>query len=124
MYPYEDSEDIGLSIDEQREVAKRIIDLKKKGDYKIINSYSYLESVGENMDKKKENCPSFLTLLMDSNTNFKQGCTVEQIEDCKCELCNAGCYGELRQAMHFKLDAVNFLKKTMDLESSKILWLK
>ncbi len=124
MYPYEGAKDIALSPSQQRDVAERIIDLKDKERYKIINSYSYLESVGRNMDKKRETCPSFLTLLIDVDSTMKQGCTVEQIEDCKCDLCNAGCYGELTQAMKLKLDALNFLKKTMGLESDKLLWLK
>ncbi|MEF8874660.1 MAG: radical SAM protein [Candidatus Thermoplasmatota archaeon] len=124
MYPYEDSKDIALSPSEQEEVAQDIIDLKDKGGYNIINSYSYLRSVGKNMGNKRETCPSFLTLLIDADMTMRQGCTAEQIEDCKCELCNAGCYGELTQAMKLKPDAINFLKKTVGLESDKLLWLK
>ncbi len=123
MYPYEGSKDIALSPPEQKQVAEKIIRLKRTEKYDIINSYSYLRSVGKSMDKKRKHCPSFLTLLIDVDTTMRQGCTVEQIEDCKCELCNAGCYGELAQAMKLKPDAINFLKRTMGLDSHKLFWL-
>lgn len=118
MYPYKDVDDIALTLSEQRQVAREIINLKE--DYSIISSYSYLRSVGE-VEKK---CPSFLTLLIDSDLSVHKGCTVELKEECRCEVCNLGCYGELSQAMRLKLDSLNFLKKTAGVESHKLFWLK
>ncbi len=120
MYPYQDSKDIALSLPQQKKVADEIINLKSR--YNIISSYSYLRSIGKK--KYKKNCPSFLTLLVDVDTSMHQGCTVELIEECRCHLCNLGCYGELAQAMRLKKDSIDFLKKTAGFKSDKLLWLK
>ncbi len=118
MYPYKGSKDIALSLSEQKETASKII--KLKDEHNIINSCSYLRSVGKK--SRKEDCRSFLTLLIDTDLTFHQGCTVEQIEECRCEVCNLGCYGELTQALKLRIDALKFLQKSTGLED-KLLWL-
>lgn len=117
MYPYRSAEDIALSVEEQVKHAEVILKLKK--NYKIINSDSYLKNVGKNWT-----CSSFLTLLIRPDTSMTQGCTVEQIEKCRCEECNMGCYGELSQAMKLKRDSIEFLKRSAGLVSKYGLWLK
>lgn len=120
MYPYQDSKNLALPLTEQNNIAKRIIELKKKNEYNIISSYSYLNSIANK--RKKEDCPSFLTLLIDTDLTFHQGCTVEQIEECRCEVCNLACYGELTEAMGLNIDSLKFLKKTTGLDD-RLLWL-
>ncbi len=118
MYPYKKAHDIALNPSEQRVIARKIIQLKEENN--IISSESYLRSVG--MENK--NCPSFLTTVIDADTTIRQGCTVEQIEECRCDVCSLGCYGELTQAMKLRLDAIEFLKKTAGLSSHRLLWLR
>lgn len=120
MYPYKSSPDLALPISEQKILAKKIIELKNRKEYNIISSYSYLESIGKK--RKRKNCPYFLTLLIDTDLTFRQGCTVEQLEECKCEVCNFGCYGELTEAMKLRLDSLKFLKRSTGLKD-KLLWL-
>ncbi len=121
MYPYKSSKDLALSLSEQEKVAKNIIELKKKKEYNIISSYSYLKAIGKK--RRKEKCPSFLTLLIDTDLTLRQGCTVEQLEMCKCEVCNLGCYGELTEAMKLRFDSLKFLKISTGLED-RLLWLR
>jgi len=113
MYPYKGYEDLALPIKEQREIAEKIMRMKRKGDYNIISSNSYLNSIRHT--RKKEYCASFLTLLIDVDLTYHQGCTIEQIEECRCEVCNLGCYGELTEAINLKKDAIQFLKDTTGL---------
>lgn len=116
MYPYNSAKDIALTVEEQMETAQHILELKK--GYNVINSDSYLKDVGRN-----KQCSSFLTLLIGAGTRITHGCTVEQIEECRCEECNMSCYGELSQAMKLKRDSIEFLKKSAGLKSKFGLWL-
>ncbi len=117
MYPYQSVSDIALSVEEQISASKEILKLKEK--YNIINSRSYLSNVG-----KDWNCSSFLTLLIGPDTSTHRGCTVEQIEQCRCCECNMACYGELSQAINMKPDSIDFLKKSAGLEDHLLLWMK
>lgn len=117
IYPYKNIKDQALDKRERSNIAKEIMELKSK--YKVINSDSYLESVGKNW-----NCKPWLTLNVNSGGKFHHGCTVEQLEICNCEECDMSCYGELSQAFGLKMDAVDFLKKSLGLKSSKIIFLK
>ena len=117
VYPYEGIQDIALNAEERRNVAERILKLKTR--YKIINSESFLKSVG-----KEWKCRPWLTLNVSSCGRLHHGCTVEQIEECRCEECDMSCYGEMSQAYGMKMDAVDFLKKSLGLETEKIIFLR
>ena len=117
VYPYRDIEDEVVGKGERSEIAKKIMDLK--ASYKIINSDSYLKSAGSEWV-----CRPWLTLNINSDGKFHHGCTVEQLEECRCNECDMSCYGELSQAFGMKKDAIEFLKKSLGLRSDKIIFLK
>ncbi len=106
MYPYSGIDDISLNRDEKKELANDILNLKKKYP-NILNSDSYLKDVGDNFK-----CYPFLTLLIEPDGTFYQGCTIEQLESCRCDKCDLACYSELSHAMQLNQDSIEFLKKT------------
>lgn len=117
LYPYEGKKELSLSREEKIGASREISELKKK--YNIINSESFLSSV-----RKGWECRPWITLNVNSSGEFHHGCTVEQQEKCDCSLCDMSCYGELSQAYKMKLDAVDFLKKSLGLKSCKFIFLK
>ncbi len=111
MYSYSQVGDISLNKSEKKKVAKKILQLKD--DYpNILNSKSYLEDVGDRF-----RCYPFLTLLIEPDGTFHQGCTIEQLEDCQCDKCDLACYSELSHAMELNKDSMEFLKKTTGFSS-------
>jgi hypothetical protein len=63
-------------------------------------------------------------LNIDCDGKIHHGCTVEQIEPCNCSNCDMACYGELSQAFNLKKDAIDLLKKSLSLSSSRFLFLR
>lgn len=114
MYPYSGVEDISLNKLEKKRISRKILDLKEKYP-NILNSKSYLKDVG-NLFK----CYPFLTLLIEPDGSFHQGCTIEQLEECDCEKCDLACYSELSHAMKLKKDSIEFLKKTTGFTNENI----
>ena len=117
IYPYH-GVNIAMGIEERIEVAKKIMKMKMQG-YNIINSYSFLRSVG-----KKKRCYPFLTLNASPDGKLFHGCTVEQLEKCHPEKCDMGCYGEMSRAIELKKDAVEFLLKSTGMKVHKLLFLR
>lgn len=98
-YPYRGVEHMALPPGKAKEIARQIIELKR--EFNILNSDSFLRSVGD----PKKDCTPYVTLLVDSDLSTHQGCTVEQLEECRCDICGLACYGEVSQAMRFRYDA-------------------
>ncbi len=117
MYPYEGVDDISLSKKEKKEAAKEILRLKEEY-LNVLNSRSYLEDVCEDFT-----CFPFLTLLIGPDGTFQQSCTIEQLEECRCEDCDLACYSELSHAMQMDWDSIEFLKKTTGFRRENLLWL-
>jgi hypothetical protein len=82
-----------------------MIKLKKRYP-QIINSTSYLKSVGKSCA-----CYPWWTVNVMPDGRILHGCTVEQIEECKCGECNLACYGEPYMALNLHYDAMDCLIK-------------
>jgi MoaA/NifB/PqqE/SkfB family radical SAM enzyme len=105
-YPYGDSRRECLDEMERRETAEVIMRLKRIYP-KIVNSGSYLKSVG----RKKAVHPWLLTTVKWDGTAI-QGCMVRHIESENCSRCDMGCCTELSNAYMLKRDSVRFWNKS------------
>lgn len=117
VYPYRNIRERSLGRKERSDTAKIIMGLKSR--YNVINSDSYLKSVG-----KEWSCRPWLTLNVSSEGEMHHGCTVGHLEKCDCSECDMSCYGELSQAFGMKTDAVKFLKRSLGLKSDRAIFLK
>jgi MoaA/NifB/PqqE/SkfB family radical SAM enzyme len=102
QYPYAGIEDIALNKSERRKAAASMIELKKKYP-KLLNSSSYLKTVGE-----KKTCYPWLLVVVTSDGLQQHGCMVRHLENEDCIKCDMGCYGELSRAFELKRDTLEF----------------
>jgi len=114
IYPYPEIRDSALTLLERKKAAREMLQLRRSPEYRIINSVSYIESVG----KKDNKCYPFLTVNVSSTGSIHHGCTVEQLTKCSCDECDMSCYGELSGGFRWKLDAWHFLKQSLGLRSA------
>ncbi len=101
-YPYGNIKEDILTTEERMAAARRLIDLKKR-EPKVINSFSYLRSVGNH----KKISP-WLLISVASNGGTVQGCIVRHLEQEDCSQCDMGCCTELSKIYELKRDAVKF----------------
>jgi MoaA/NifB/PqqE/SkfB family radical SAM enzyme len=102
QYPYSGLADIALDGDERKKAAENMIELRKKYP-KLLNSFSYLNTVGKN-----KTCYPWLLVVVTADGKQKHGCMVRHIENEDCKKCDMGCYGELSRAFEFKRDTLEF----------------
>lgn len=117
FYPYTGVEQYELSMDEKRNAAEFIMKLKQK--YPIINSKTYLSSVG-----RPWKCNSWATLNVSHTGRFHHGCTVEQLEPCQCDKCDMSCYAEQSHASRLRFDSIQFLLDAIGFQRSRLIFLK
>lgn len=108
-YPYSDIKDTALNTGERRKVAQRMIELKKKYP-KLMNSVSYLKSVG---NKKK--CYPWLLVSVTADGKQRNDCMIKHIEECNCSECDLGCYGELSRMYEINRDSARFWSENFGL---------
>lgn len=108
-YPYAVIAEECLDARERREAAAKILSLKSIYP-KILNSNSYLKSVG----RKKTVTPWLLTTVMGDGTEI-QGCMVRHIEKENCLNCDMGCCVELSNTYMMKRDSVMFWNRSFGL---------
>lgn len=108
-YQYGDIEDIALDAKQRREVAENIIGLKKKYP-KVLNSLSYLQTVGKN-----KKCYPWLLVSVMADGKQRNDCMVRHVEKDDCSKCDLGCYGELSRMYEMKKDTAMFLSKSFGL---------
>ena len=102
QYPYSGLGEIALNKDERKKAAESMIRLKKKYP-KLLNSSSYLETVGED-----KSCYPWLLVVVTADGKQLHGCMVRHIESEDCTKCDLGCYGELSRAYALKRDTLKF----------------
>jgi len=102
MYPYNDVKDIALDSEERREIAQKMMELKKKYP-KLMNSMSYLKTIG-----KEKKCYPWLLVVVTADGKQQHGCMVRHIEKEDCSKCDMGCYGEISRLYEFKRDTLAF----------------
>jgi MoaA/NifB/PqqE/SkfB family radical SAM enzyme len=102
QYPYAGLMDIALDKDERKKAAEKMIELKKKYP-KLLNSSSYLKTVG-----KDKRCYPWLLVVVTADGKMQHGCMVRHIEREDCKKCDMGCYGELSRAYTLKKDTLKF----------------
>jgi MoaA/NifB/PqqE/SkfB family radical SAM enzyme len=108
-YPYSDIEITTLNAKERIKIAQKIIELKKKYP-KIMNSTSYLETVG-----RQKKCYPWLLVNITDDGKQQHGCMVKYIEKENCSKCDMGCYGELSRTYEFKRDTAKFWSENFGL---------
>lgn len=108
-YQYGDIEDIALDAEQRRTVAENIIGLKKKYP-KILNSLSYLQTVGKN-----KNCYPWLLVSVTADGKSRNDCMIRHIEKDDCSKCDMCCYGELSRVYEMKRDTAMFWSKNVGL---------
>jgi MoaA/NifB/PqqE/SkfB family radical SAM enzyme len=101
LYPYKETRDIALTSSERKETAKQLLHLKAR--FNIVNSDSFLKAVGTGWK-----CYPWGLICATADGKFSDGCMVEHIEKCDCEMCDMACYGEMAQAIRLKMDALKF----------------
>lgn len=104
-YPYADLQDQALDREERRSMARRLIELKKMYP-KVMNSVSYLKTVGN--DKP---CYPWLLVVVAADGRLEHGCMVRHIEKEDCAKCDMGCYGESSRAYELNCDSLEFWSK-------------
>lgn len=102
IYPYTGLEELALSKEEKQAAAARLLEMKEQ--YDIINSKTFLTNVG-----KKWDCKAWTTLNISHEGEMHHGCTVEQLEPCKCDECDMSCYAEQSHAYELRMDSIDFL---------------
>ncbi len=108
-YPYAGISEETLDRAERRRVAHKILSLKE--DYpKILNSASYLESVG----RDKAVYP-WLLITVTSEGKKIHGCMIRHMEQEDCSLCDMGCCMELSKAYELRPDTVHFWNRNFGL---------
>jgi Fe-coproporphyrin III synthase len=105
QYPYAAIKDTALDREERRAVARKLIELKKRYP-KVMNSVSYLQTVG-----KDKPCYPWLLVVVTADGKQEHGCMVKHIEPEDCTKCDMGCYGESSRAYELKSDALEFWSK-------------
>jgi MoaA/NifB/PqqE/SkfB family radical SAM enzyme len=105
QYPYAAIKDAALDREERRAVARQLIELKKKYP-KVMNSVSYLKTVG-----KDKPCYPWLLVVVTADGKREHGCMVKHIEEEDCTKCDMGCYGESSRAYELKSDSLEFWSK-------------
>lgn len=108
-YPYSGIRERVLDNGEKQTVAQTLMALKMSYP-KLINSYSYLSSVG----RKKCLSPWLLTTVT-SDGKGVQGCMVRHIEPQNCSLCDMGCCAELSNVYALRSDSMNFWARAVGL---------
>ncbi len=108
-YPYTNIKEETLGRDERRSAAERLIKLKEKYP-KVLNSISYLESVG----REKTAYPWLLTTV-DCDGSHIHGCMIRHIEQEDCSACDMGCCSELSKAYELRRDTIKFWNKNFGL---------
>ena len=106
-YPYGDLQDTTLNKNERKKAAEKMIEIKKKYP-KLLNSVSYLNTVGK--DKK---CYPWLLVVVTADGKQQHGCMVRHVEREDCAKCDMGCYGELSRAYELKRDTLEFWSKSI-----------
>jgi len=104
-YPYNDIKDPTLNAEERREIAQDMLELKKKYP-KLMNSESYLRTVGE-----EKTCYPWLLVVVTADGKQQHGCMVRHIEKEDCSKCDMGCYGELSRFYELNRDTNEFWSK-------------
>jgi MoaA/NifB/PqqE/SkfB family radical SAM enzyme len=102
VYPYGNIKEEALNRGERIVTAEKLMKLKKSYP-KLMNSDSYLSSVGKN----KKVHPWLLTTVT-SDGRYIQGCIVRHIEQEDCSLCDMGCCIELSNAYALRPDSIYF----------------
>ena len=108
-YPYSDIEDFALNADQRREVAEKIIGLKKQYP-KVLSSLSYLQTVGKN-----KKCYPWLLVSVTADGKQRNDCMIRHIEKDDCSKCDMCCYGELSRMFEMKRDTAIFWSKNFGL---------
>ena len=102
VYPYRDIKEVALGNEERIATARRLIALKKRYP-KLLNSVSYLHTVG----REKKVYPWLLTTVTSDGRQI-QGCMVKHVEEEDCSLCDMGCCSELSNAYLLRHDSIHF----------------
>lgn len=108
-YPYTGIEDIALNTDERRSVAENIMRLKERYP-KIMNSMSYLKSVG-----RKKKCYPWLLVSVTADGEQRNDCMIKHIEEDDCSKCDMSCYGELSRMYEINRDTAKFWSENFGL---------
>jgi len=101
-YPYGSIAEETLARRERIAAADVLIRLKERYP-KLLNSTSYLESVG----KEKRMHPWLLTTVSSEGREV-QGCPVKQLEEEDCSRCDMGCCIELSKVFELRRDSIAF----------------
>jgi len=102
VYPYRAIKEETLGKEERIAAAETLITLKKRYP-KLLNSLSYLQTVG----REKKVYP-WLLITVTSEGKQIQGCMVRHIEEEDCSLCDMGCCSELSNVYLLRHDSIQF----------------
>lgn len=108
-YPYVNIKERVLDSREKHALAKQLVNLKKTYR-KLLNSDSYLQSVG----REKTVHPWLLTTVASDGESI-QGCMVRHIEPHNCSVCDMGCCAELSNAYALRSDSIHFWSRAFGL---------
>ena len=114
-YQYGDIEDIALETEQRREVAEKIIGLKKKYP-KVLSSLSYLQTVGKN-----KKCYPWLLVSVTADGKQRNDCMIRHVEKDDCSKCDMCCYGELSRMYEIKRDTAMFWSKNIASSKTNII---
>jgi len=115
LYPYKNIAAAPLTMQQAAATAEAIMTLKRRYS-KIINSDAYLATVG-----RKTACYPWWTVNVMPDGTVTHGCTVEQIEACRCEACSLTCYGEPFMALNLRGEALACLRKSSGIREKHLL---
>ncbi len=109
IYPYRNIPEPALDRTERASAARRLLEIKRR-NAKVVNSETYLGSVG-----KYKTVYPWLLITVTSEGRKMQGCMVRHIEEEDCSRCDMGCCSELSHAFALKPDALRFWTRTAGL---------
>ncbi|MCL4378229.1 MAG: radical SAM protein [Actinobacteria bacterium] len=102
FYPYEDVENLSLSVDEKEKIINEILTLKKEG-YNILDSKAALKS----MIRNTWVCKDFLIASVDPDGSINYGCYLKnRVKNISCKNCGFLAHCEISLAYGLNFDAL------------------
>ncbi len=105
-YPYENAEDLSLSLEQKKYAAAELLKLKKEY-INIVNSEHYFRSI-QSEDRKHCGC-DWMTLMVSPSGIIKQCCTFSVNSKQNCSKCECAVYREFSHALNGYIEGYRFL---------------
>ena len=101
-YPFPNTENLSLSIDQKVTVLNELLELKNE-HYPILNSRTVLKSMKKNTWK----CHSWLIASVEPDGQITYGCYLKNRAEISCNKCGFAAHAEISKAFDLNLQAIN-----------------